>query len=154
MDLKKRMCTLGLQGPWGESSSVFIRITFIFPREYPRSVAPQSLPHIDLERNHLIPIKNRAFLLRELRNLRKKPPCLEACLRFLLGLPNKRGIAGRSVDTDSGSSSEDKGDATRSGRDPSVSMRGQAGLAEPRTSQGVFGLNGNQHGTSLIIPIE
>lgn len=144
MDLKKRMCTLGLQGPWGESSSVFIRVTFIFPREYPRSIALQSLPHIDLERNHLIPIKNRAFLLRELRVLRKKPPCLEACLRLLLGLPNTKGIAGRSVDTDSGSSSGDEnGAASRPNRDTSVTMRGQTGLAEPRTSQGVFGPNGD-----------
>jgi hypothetical protein len=145
MELKKRMCTLGLQGPWGESSSVFIRVTFIFPREYPRSMTPQSLPHIDLEKNHLIPVKNRAFLLRELRVLRKKPPCLEACLRFLLGLPNKRGIAGRSVDTDSGSSSEEEADGgvSRPNRDTSVTMRGQTGLAEPRTSQGVFGPNGD-----------
>ncbi|KAF8581466.1 hypothetical protein K439DRAFT_1636189 [Ramaria rubella] len=142
MELKKRMCTLGLQGPWGESSSVFIRVTFIFPREYPRSIAPQSLPHIDLEKNHLIPVKNRAFLLRELHALRRKPPCLEACLRFLLGLPNKRGIAGRSIDTDSGSSSEAEGGSTRPNRDASVAMRGQTGLAEPRTSQGVFGPNG------------
>jgi hypothetical protein len=28
--MKKRNCSLGLHGPWGESSSVFIRITFTF----------------------------------------------------------------------------------------------------------------------------
>lgn len=76
--------------------------------------------------------------------LRKKPPCLEASLRFLLGLPNKRGITGRSVDTDSGSSSEAEGGGVmRHKRDTSTTMRSQAGLAEPRTSQGVFGSNGD-----------
>lgn len=137
MDFKSRTCTLGFQGPWGETSSVFTRITFTFPRDYPRSTAPGSLPQFDLERNHLIPVKRRAFLLRELRALCKKPPCLEACLRFLLGLPT-RSITGQL--TDSGSSSE--GDEVVKPSKESVTVRGQTGLAEPRTSQGVFAPTG------------
>ncbi|KAJ7738562.1 hypothetical protein B0H14DRAFT_2638473, partial [Mycena olivaceomarginata] len=81
---KKRNCTLGLHGPWGESSSVFIRITFTFPKDYPHGIYPRGTPTVELERNPLISLKNRAFILRRLRALRERQrPCLEACLRFL-----------------------------------------------------------------------
>ncbi|KIJ56276.1 hypothetical protein M422DRAFT_219410 [Sphaerobolus stellatus SS14] len=139
VDLKRRTCTLLFQGPWGETSSVFSRVAFEFPPDYPR---PGSEPSIELEKNHLIPNKRRAYLLRELRTLRRRTPCLEACLRFLLGLPNRRGITGNMLDTDSGSSSEGEDIATRPNKEPSMATRGQTGLAEPRTSQGVFGPNG------------
>jgi hypothetical protein len=49
---KKRNCTLGLHGPWGESS-VFIRITFTFPKDYAHGIYPRGTA-TELERNPLI----------------------------------------------------------------------------------------------------
>ncbi|KAG8221615.1 hypothetical protein J3R82DRAFT_1892 [Butyriboletus roseoflavus] len=140
---KKRTCTLGLHGPWGESSSVFIRISFRFPKSYPHAPHPEGTPEIDLERSPLISMQNRAFMLRRLKAIReRRRPCLEACLRFLLfGDENEQ--VGIPVDMRSESSSEeDDGPATRKSRDFTVSLlRNNKNLAEPRTSQGVFGPN-------------
>lgn len=82
-------------------------------------------------------------MLRRLKTIReRRRPCLEACLRFLLfGDENELGIP---VDMRSESSSEeDECPATRKSRDFTVSLlRNNKNLAEPRTSQGVFGPNG------------
>ncbi|KAF8528467.1 hypothetical protein BU17DRAFT_80840 [Hysterangium stoloniferum] len=140
VDHPRRMCTIGLQGPWGENSSVFIRVTFSFPPDYPRSTIP---PQIELDKNHLVPFETRTFLLRELRILARRPPCLEACLRLLAGLPIKRVSTGKPLDTDSGSSSEGEGVTSRkANKEMSATMRVETGLAEPRSSQGIFGPNG------------
>ncbi|CAE6525450.1 unnamed protein product [Rhizoctonia solani] len=89
---KKRTCTVTLNGPWGETQSVFIRITFQFPPEYPRSSSRSAAPTIDLEKNPDIALKDRAYILRNLRKIRLHTrPCLEACLLFLLGLPDVHG---------------------------------------------------------------
>ncbi|KAJ7029772.1 hypothetical protein C8F04DRAFT_1115839 [Mycena alexandri] len=134
---KKRTCTLGLHGPWGESSSVFIRITFTFPKDYPHRQHPRGIPTVELERNPLISLKNRAFILRRLRALRERQrPCLEACLRFL-----SEGEKSGAPLLDSESS--DEGELSRKSRDFTVSLlRSHKNLAEPRTSQGTFGPNG------------
>ncbi|KAF8838303.1 hypothetical protein BDN67DRAFT_933972 [Paxillus ammoniavirescens] len=140
---KKRTCTLGLHGPWGESSSVFIRVSFRFPKGYPHAPHPEGTPEIELERSPLISMQNRAFMLRRLRTIKeRRRPCLEACLRFLLfGDENEQ--VGIPVDMRSESSSEDEGPTTRKSRDFTVSLlRNNKNLAEPRTSQGVFGPNG------------
>ncbi|KAG6372963.1 hypothetical protein JVT61DRAFT_7009 [Boletus reticuloceps] len=140
---KKRACTLGLHGPWGESSSVFIRISFRFPKSYPHAPHPDGTPEIDLERSPLISMQNRAFMLRRLKTIReRRRPCLEACLRFLLfGDENEQ--VGVPVDMRSESSSEEEEPTTRKSRDFTVSLlRNNKNLAEPRTSQGVFGPNG------------
>ncbi|KAJ7184758.1 hypothetical protein C8R46DRAFT_1158882 [Mycena filopes] len=135
---KKRTCTLGLHGPWGESSSVFIRITFTFPKDYPNGRHPRGTPTVELERNPLISLKNRAFILRRLRALRERQrPCLEACLRFL----SEGEKSGAPLPMDSESS--DEGEVSRKSRDFTVSLlRSHKNLAEPRTSQGTFGPNG------------
>ncbi|KAF7354044.1 WD-REPEATS-REGION domain-containing protein [Mycena venus] len=137
---KKRTCTLGLHGPWGESSSVFIRITFTFPKDYPHGTHPRGTPTVELERNPLISLKNRAFILRRLRALRERQrPCLEACLRFL----SEGEKAGAPHPMDSGSSDEGEDKDTRKSRDLTVALlRSHKNLAEPRTSQGTFGPNG------------
>ena len=137
--MKKRTCTLGLHGPWGEHSLVFLRVTFSFPRDYP---LPQGTPSVELERNPLISIKTRASILRHLRVIREtQRPCLEACLRFLLSGPDDKGAA--SLPLDSESSSEDEDVNLRKPRDYTVSMlRSNKNLTEPRTSQGCFGPNG------------
>ncbi|KAI0718425.1 hypothetical protein C8T65DRAFT_570731 [Cerioporus squamosus] len=137
---KKRLCTFGLQGPWGESTSVFLRITFAFPREYPQARHPDGTPTVDLERSPLISMKQRAFILRRLRDIRERErPCLERCLKFLL-YGDQQTDSGLRATLDSESSSEDEA-PTR--RDPASSLlRGDKNLAEPRTSQGVFSANG------------
>ncbi|KAJ7613889.1 hypothetical protein DFH06DRAFT_1014506 [Mycena polygramma] len=136
---KKRTCTLGLHGPWGESSSVFIRITFTFPKDYPHGVHPRGTPTVELERNPLISLKNRAFILRRLRALRERQrPCLEACLRFLS--EGEKSGAPHPMDSESSDEGEQ---VSRKSRDFTVSLlRNHKNLAEPRTSQGTFGPNG------------
>lgn len=89
-------------------------------------------------------MQNRAFMLRRLKTIReRRRPCLEACLRFLLFADENEQV-GIPVDMRSESSSEeDEGPATRKSRDFTVSLlRNNKNLAEPRTSQGVFGPNG------------
>ncbi|KAJ7084577.1 hypothetical protein B0H15DRAFT_386319 [Mycena belliarum] len=133
---KKRTCTLGLHGPWGESSSVFIRITFTFPKDYPLGHHPRGTPTVELERNPLISLKNRAFILRRLRALRERQrPCLEACLRFL----SEGEKSGAPHPMDSESSDDDDGGG---GHKTVTLLRSHKNLAEPRTSQGTFGPNG------------
>jgi hypothetical protein len=119
---------------------VFIRITFTFPKDYPNKVHPQGTPSVELERNTLISLKNRAFILRRLRAIRERQrPCLEACLRFLS--EGEKSGARRPMDSES--SSEGEGHISRKSRDLTVSLlRSHKNLAEPRTSQGTFGPNG------------
>jgi hypothetical protein len=140
--MKKRTCTLGLHGPWGGSSSVFIRVTFTFPRDYPQATHPQGTPTVDLERNPLISMKDRAFMLRRLRAIREqRRPCLENCLRFLL-TGNEEEKLGEVLPMDS-DSSEDEDPSMRKSRDFTVGLlRNNKNLVEPRTSQGTFGPNG------------
>lgn len=122
---------------------MFIRVSFRFPKSYPQS----GVPDIDLERNPLVSMQNRAFMLRRLRGIRdRRRPCLEACLRFLL-FADEDERDGIRIDSGSSNEEEDddaqKGDGGRKSRDFTVSLlRNNKNLAEPRTSQGVFGPNG------------
>jgi len=59
-------------------------------------------------------------------------------------------ITGKVVDTDSGSSSEGENIAAKPTKDGSLTSRGQIGLAEPRTSQGVFGPNGESDTVEIV----
>uniref|UniRef100_A0A8H7YBD1 RWD domain-containing protein n=1 Tax=Psilocybe cubensis TaxID=181762 RepID=A0A8H7YBD1_PSICU len=138
---KKRTCTLGLHGPWGETSSVFMRVTFTFPRDYPYSTHPHGTPAVELERNPLISMRARTYILKHLRRIReRKRPCLEACLRFLLFADE--GHTDQDF-ADSESSSDDDQPSGKKPRDITVSLlRNNKNLAEPRTSQGAFGPNG------------
>ena len=142
---KKRTCTFGLYGPWGESTSVFIRISFTFPRDYPHAAHPNGTPQVELERNPLIPVKSRVLILRRLRAIREQErPCLEACLRFLLyGERDEDEDERPSSMDDSESSDDDIAIKSRRSKDGALSMlQSDKNLAEPRTSQGVFGPNG------------
>ncbi|KAI0300131.1 hypothetical protein B0F90DRAFT_1725223 [Multifurca ochricompacta] len=142
--VKRRTCTLGLNGPWGESSSVFVRVSFAFPKDYPHGSHPVGTPTVDLERSPLISIRNRAFMLRRLRMLREtRRPCLEACLRFLLyGNEDEKQRRTAHIDYDS-SSDEDTTSLLRSKRETIVTpLHSDKNIAEPVTSQGVFGPNG------------
>ncbi|XP_006457486.1 hypothetical protein AGABI2DRAFT_189013 [Agaricus bisporus var. bisporus H97] len=154
---KKRTCTLGLHGPWGERSSVFIRITFAFPREYPQAGHPEGTPLIDLERSPLVSLKYRAFMLKRLKAIREhKRPCLEACLRFLLfgdedSITDGSGrfsiMDGESSDDDDAPTATTDGNnvsgSKKKSKEVTVSLlRNHKNLAEPRTTQGAFGPNG------------
>ena len=80
---------------------------------------------------------------RRLREIRENQrPCLEACLRFLLfGDGSRRGTK-PSLDSGTSSDEEEQADADKS-KDFSASLiRDNPNLAEPRSSQGVFGPNG------------
>ncbi|KAK7061016.1 hypothetical protein VNI00_000751 [Paramarasmius palmivorus] len=138
---KKRTCTLGLQVPWVASSSVFMRVTFTFPRDYPHAVHPEGTPTVELDRTPLISIKDRAAILRRLRTIReKRRPCLEACLRFLLlGIEDEQAEAPLLLESES---SSDEDGRPQPKRMTSSLIRNSKNLAEPRTSQGTFGPNG------------
>jgi hypothetical protein len=89
-------------------------------------------------------------MLRRLRGIRdRRRPCLEACLRFLLfGDEDERVGIPRGIDSESSNEEDEednarKGEGGRKSRDFTVSLlRNNKNLAEPRTSQGIFGPNG------------
>lgn len=100
---------------------------------------------MELERNPLIPVKSRVLILRRLRAIREQErPCLEACLRFLLyGERDEDEDERPSSMDDSESSDDDIAIKSRRSKDGALSMlQSDKNLAEPRTSQGVFGPNG------------
>ena len=83
-------------------------------------------------------------MLRRLRMLREsRRPCLEACLRFLLyGNEDERQRRTAHIVYDS-SSDEEGTSLLRSKRERIVTpLHSEKNIAEPVTSQGVFGPNG------------
>ena len=137
---KKRTCTLGMNCPWGETSNIYIRVTFTFPRDYPQGLHPSGTPAIELERNPLIAARHRPYFFKRLRRIaQQKRPCLEACLRYLL-----YGTDGQNYDAvgDSEDSSDDETSEKKSRNVTVTMMRSTKNLAEPITSQGAFGPNG------------
>ena len=83
-------------------------------------------------------------MLRRLRMLREtRRPCLEACLRFLLyGNEDERQRRTAHIDYDS-SSDDDTTSVLRSKREAIIApLHSDKNIAEPVTSQGVFGPNG------------
>ncbi|EJD35434.1 hypothetical protein AURDEDRAFT_117375 [Auricularia subglabra TFB-10046 SS5] len=85
---EKRQWVLGLTGPWGESASLYLRVFFQFPRDYPHD------GHlvVTCERHPLVSLKMRAYMARHLDNRRRRKRPIEACLRFLLGLPDEGSL--------------------------------------------------------------
>lgn len=137
---KKRTCTLGLHSPLGEKRSVYMRVTFTFPRDYPQAAHPNGTPTIEVERNPLISLWRRDCILKHLRRiLERKRPCLEACLRFLLFADD--GQVNDDIDSET-SSDEDQSSGKKTKEITISLMRNSKNLTEPRTSQGVFGPNG------------
>lgn len=90
-------------------------------------------------------MNDRAFILKHLRRIReRKRPCLESCLRFLL-FAEDGDDDGDLMDSESSDDDDDHnaGDGKKS-REITVSLlRNHKNLAEPRSSQGSFGPNGN-----------
>lgn len=119
-------------------------MTFTFPRDYPQANYPEGTPIIDLEKNPLISLKDRAFMLRRLTTIREqRRPCLESCLRFLL-FRDEDARPGESLPDPETSSSDDDdiSVSNRKHRDGTMSQRNIKNLVEARTSQGTFGPNG------------
>lgn len=96
-------------------------------------------------------------MLKRLKAIReRKRPCLEACLRFLLfgdedsstgGNSRLSIMDGESSDDDAPPAANAEGDnvsgSKKKGKEVTVSLlRNHKNLAEPRTTQGSFGPNG------------
>lgn len=99
---------------------------------------------MDFERNPLISVKNRVYILRRLRAIREQErPCLEVCLRFLLFGDEDENPRPENTDSESSSEDDEAQVIARRGKEGTISLlRGDKTLTEPRTSQGVFGPNG------------
>lgn len=124
---------------------MFFRVKFTFPKDYPHAAHPAGTPTVELDRSPLISLKDRAFMLGRLRAIRQtQRPCLEQCLKFLL-FGDERERVGRTSDSSSDDDSRIRTATIRSRSDnlPYTLLRNDKNLAEPRTSQGVFGPNGN-----------
>lgn len=121
---------------------MFMRVTLTFPRDYPQAIYPNGTPTIELERNPLISLRRRDFILKHLRRIReRKRPCLEACLRFLLFADD--GQINEDIADSETSSDEDQPAGKKKTKEITISLlRNSKNLTEPRTSQGSFGPNG------------
>ncbi|RIA93440.1 hypothetical protein C1645_722688 [Glomus cerebriforme] len=87
LDTKGRSCTISLRGPWSDSGPAFIRINIQFPSQYPDRVPPI----FDIQKTGIISILYRTRMLHMLNSIARvrvsqKRPCLEACIRYLLGV--------------------------------------------------------------------
>jgi len=128
---------------------------FSFPDDYPNG---HSRPNVDIDRNHDITTRKRVSMLRSLRKIVKaRTLCIEPCIRYLLGLPDREGLYTKpfTMDTDDEEDEIDvAGVATlRSGRreggtpstravDAATAMLQQNQVPRERTSQGVFSADG------------
>ncbi|EIN05572.1 hypothetical protein PUNSTDRAFT_145950 [Punctularia strigosozonata HHB-11173 SS5] len=132
---RKRTFTFGLHGPWGQSGSVFFRVTFSFPRGYPQD----GIPTVDLEKHSSISLRNQRYMLARVREiLQQERPCLEPALRFLL-----YADANDPHPTSDVESSDDDHATPKSQKDKTFTLiRNVKNLAEPRTSQGTFSVGG------------
>ncbi|CAB5366960.1 uncharacterized protein OCT59_019952 [Rhizophagus irregularis] len=82
LDIQGKYCTISLHG----SRHAFIRINVTFPPQYPNKV----LPIFDIQKTGMISIYNRTRMLKCLKDIARScvsqnRPCLEACIRYLLG---------------------------------------------------------------------
>ncbi|KAG8926315.1 hypothetical protein FRC00_003039, partial [Tulasnella sp. 408] len=130
-------------------------ITFSFPKDYWKKSptdpnAARSIPSFDLDKIPSISLKTRAFLIKKLRYIRYiTRPCLEPCLRFLLGEDEAAGYGFRgTLGLSEGSRSDgeedmavmdpsdlhvtDIGAKEKRKADPDEEIRGRTGKDAPR----------------------
>lgn len=87
VNVADRICVLSLSGPWGRDDEVaFIRLHLAFPNEYPESKAPI----FELDETAGVSNQRREEMTKFLDRIgrmhaRKGRPCIEACLRYLVG---------------------------------------------------------------------
>jgi len=86
-NVAERRCTISLSGPWDEDDEIaFIRLHMVFPDEYPEFKAP----FFELEETSGVSNHRRQEMMRFLERIsalhaRKGRPCVESCLRYLVG---------------------------------------------------------------------
>lgn len=80
---------ISLNGPWGDSNEdlIFVRVEITFPEGYP---SKDAVPKFTIEKTHDLNEDRRQQLLTSLREISTKycaakRPCLEPCMRYLLG---------------------------------------------------------------------
>ncbi|CAG8594124.1 7828_t:CDS:10, partial [Paraglomus occultum] len=83
-----RRCTISLHshGPWADDGVAFLQINVYFPEEYPE----RGVPDFEIQKTGMISMMSRSQILRLLdfianKCASQKRPCLEACIRYLLG---------------------------------------------------------------------
>jgi WD repeat-containing protein 59 len=110
VNVGKRKCTISLSGPWGtEDEIAFVRLRLVFPGDYPESKAPL----FELEETSGVSSDRRKDMTKFLGRIgalhaRKGRPCMEACLRYLVGekSANARWRVRREGDSDIDSDTE------------------------------------------------
>ncbi|KAL1925163.1 uncharacterized protein VTP21DRAFT_46 [Calcarisporiella thermophila] len=85
VNVSNRKCTISLYGPWSDSGIAFLRVHVTFPAQYPERPAS-----FDIQKTGMISMVNRAHLEENLSHIAavhasERRPCLEACIRYLLG---------------------------------------------------------------------
>lgn len=106
VNVAQRALTVSAHGPWSDRGTAFVRISFAFPRDYPRGRPPT----ITADRSPDVPVKQRARLLKGLRELAATRAAaglasLDDCLSFILG---DAAAVEEAVDSASSSSSSDE----------------------------------------------
>jgi len=96
LDTNDRRWILGLTGPWGDSSSIYIRVIFLFPPSYPSEEGVH--PKVLFEKHPLISLKRRVWMISQLDNRRKRKRPVASCLRFLLGMPDENSKSAQLTD--------------------------------------------------------
>ena len=87
IDVKQRIATISLHGPWGaEGSSLFLKVDIKFPQNYPRAAAPS----FNVQRTAAVTDQLASKIVLELRQISEtyltfKRGCLEGVVRYLLG---------------------------------------------------------------------
>ncbi|KAG8836183.1 hypothetical protein FRC17_009526 [Serendipita sp. 399] len=140
-----RKCSLEVHG----HTSLFIRILFNFPDDYPGGGRP---PIVDIDPNRKIIPRKRAYFLREMRKIcSQNSLCIEPCIRFLLGLPSEgeQDLNGTAVNQKPFSLEEDDSEEEEVEIEKVPDMEsGGASLIQQnqppreRTAQAVFSTNG------------
>jgi hypothetical protein len=87
VNVAARKCTVSLSGPWGQHDDIaFIRLHLVFPESHPEAKSP----FFELEETSDVGADRRRDMARFLARIgalhaRKGRPCVEACLRYLVG---------------------------------------------------------------------
>lgn len=118
----------------------------MFPPSYPHSKFHSADPKVEIERSPMIAPTTRAYLLRTLKGIRRKRPCLHDCLSFLLGM----GTYGRDMHSDS-SDDDEHAMSSNVNRGKMLTLaRGHQNIPEFRTVQGMLSPNGEFDFSQII----
>ena len=110
VNIAERKCTISLSGPWGaDDDTAFVRLRLVFPEAYAESCPPL----FELEETSGVSAERRAEMEKFLGRIgalyaRKGRPCVESCLRYLVGekAASSRWRVRREGDSDNESDTE------------------------------------------------